>query len=542
MLCSKARRPSRYLRFELLENRRVLSAEFAWAFAIGSVADEFLGGLALDDAGNTCIVGRFQGTVDFDPGAGTYELTSTPNPAGGPGNTFIAKYDGSGSFLWARRMATDPSTPAVAVGSDGAIYVVSHVFATKLDAAGNFVWTKQLGETINDVAVESSGHIYVAGTRPGPSSANPSLDAFFSKFDAAGNLLWNKAVGASSSIPAKGKATPTGWATAGKLTTDAAGNVYLTGDMRGTVDFDPGSGTTALAGSAFVTKFSTGGNFVWARTFTEAAPLSSVTVQDIVVGANGNVYTTGTYYNKVDFDPGKQRFVLQSNGVDGYGNVPAAYVSALNSSGNFLWAKSTQSTGGAWYSAGSAAIALDGAGGIYIAGDFSGTPDFNPASASFSLTSAGDNDAFIWQLDTSGNFVWAGQLGGSGADSALAIGVHSPGNIFVAGNFNGTADFDPGPGTYNLSSAGGYDVYVAKLVQTGFLTLATNSAATSSAINLTESTNIVATTKTKPNESGDGPAGDLGRTSAIDTALAELDVTAWRRMVSESALAFVSAL
>ena len=339
-------------RFEQLEDRRVLAVDFASAFAVGSAADEYPYDLAIDGAGNTCVVGRFTGTVDFDPGAGTYELTSTPNPAGGPGNTFIAKYDPSGSLLWAQRMTTDPSTPAVAAGSDGSMYVVSGVTLAKLDTVGNFVWANQLGDHMSDVAVDSAGHLYVTGTRSSPSSANPSVDAFFSKIDAAGNLLWSKAIGASSSIPAKGKATPTGWASAGTLAADGAGNVYLTGEMRGTVDFDPGSGTTALSGSAFVTKFSTGGNFVWARTFTEAAPFSSVTVNDIVVGANGNVYTTGTYYNKVDFDPGKQRFVLHSNGVEGYGNVTATYVTALNSSGNFLWAKSTQSTGGVWYSAG----------------------------------------------------------------------------------------------------------------------------------------------------------------------------------------------
>ena len=39
---------------------------------------------------------------------------------------------------------------------------------------------------------------------------------------------------------------------------DAAGDVYATGRASGTVDFDAGPGTTALSGTGFVMKLSTG--------------------------------------------------------------------------------------------------------------------------------------------------------------------------------------------------------------------------------------------------------------------------------------------
>jgi hypothetical protein len=547
------------MRIEQLEDRQVLAVDFASAFAVGSAADEFVWGLAVDGAGNSCIVGRFSGTVDFDPAAGIYELTSTPTSSGSSCNTFVAKYDPSGALLWAQGMTPNVANTAITAGSDGSVYVVgsfsgtaefgptiltsqgseSDVFVTKLDAGGNFVWTKRFGGTnsdsASDVSVDATGNVYVVGTRPVISTAY--ADAFFVKFDAAGNVLWSRAIGASSSIPTKGKATSTGWATGRQLTIDAVGNVYLTGDMRGTVDFDPSSSTTAVAGRSFVTKFSTAGNLIWARTFADTGQISGIGGHDIAVDSSGNVYTTGIYIGKIDFDPGKRRFILDSN-VAGYGNVYATYISALNASGNFLWAKSTQSTGGVGYHARPAAMTLDGEGGIYIAGEFAGTPDFNPGTGSFRLTSAGDRDVFIWKLDTSGNFVWAGQMGGTDTDVARGVGVDGAGNIFVAGFFNGTAGFDPGTNSFNMTSAGGYDVFVAQLVQTNLLALMGGSPGASLANLFAESpiNETFASTKQKLNDNRDDAATDFGKTASIDLALEEIDDIMQLGSVAELAL------
>src|SRR2546426_778966 len=67
-------------------------------------------------------------------------------------------------------------------------------------------------------------------------------------------------------------------------------------------------------------------------------------------------------------------------------------------------------------------------------------------------------------------FVWAKQLGGVGTGFVYghSIAVDSTGNVHTAGTFNGTADFDPGPDTYNLSTAANYDgVFVSKLDSAG---------------------------------------------------------------------------
>ncbi|MBL8812686.1 MAG: hypothetical protein JNM43_21150 [Planctomycetaceae bacterium] len=118
------------------------------------------------------------------------------------------------------------------------------------------------------------------------------------------------------------------------IATDASGNVYTTGAFEGTVDFDPGSGTANLTSSGgpdiFVCKLDSAGNFVWAKrmggTFDERS-------KGIAVDRSGNVLTIGFFFGTADFDPGNGTTVLTSAGASD------VFVSKLDSTGNFVWAK-----------------------------------------------------------------------------------------------------------------------------------------------------------------------------------------------------------
>jgi hypothetical protein len=463
-----------------------MAVDFSSAFSVGGAPSENVFDFALDGAGNTCVVGYFSGTLDFDPGPGVYELMG--------GGTFAAKYDPNGSLLWAQRVGASNSWfnfgPEIAAGADGSVYVVGtfensrtfgattlisagddDAYVVKLDVDGNFAWANRFGgagaDWGNDVAVDPAGNVYLMAETRTASSGNP--DAFIAKLDSAGSVLWTRAIGASSTASVKGKPT-INFARGFKLTVDSVGDIYATGRMSGTVDFDAGAGNTALAGSGFVFKLSTSGSLAWARTITGG----TVEAHDIAVDASGNVYTTGTYLSTVDFDPGtakSQKFNLSSTYF-------GAYISALDSDGNFRWARGTSSVDSMNY-AWPEGLAVDGQGDVYLAGCFVGTVDFDPGAGTFSLASAGDLDAFVWKLNASGNFAWAGQMGGTTADRAHGIDVNASGNIFVAGYFAGTADFDPGGGTYELTSAGGADFFVVKLSQSLLMTaLSTESAKT----------------------------------------------------------------
>lgn len=57
---------------------------------------------------------------------------------------------------------------------------------------------------------------------------------------------------------------------------------------------------------------------------------------------------------------------------------------------------------------------------------------------------------FISKLDSNGNFLWAKSF--YGASQAYALEIDHSGNVVVAGTFGNTVDFDPGIGVYNLNS------------------------------------------------------------------------------------------
>lgn len=132
---------------------------------------------------------------------------------------------------------------------------------------------------------------------------------------------------------------------------------------------------------------------------------------------------------------------------------------------NYEWASKA---GGSSTDGGNATY-VDASGNVYVIGFFRGTADFDPSASTYNLTSAGDADIFIQKLNSSGALVWAKKMGGGGIDSGYDITVDASGNVYTTGFFTGTADFDPGTGTTNFSSAGSYDIYVQKLNSSGNL-------------------------------------------------------------------------
>src|SRR4051812_6579458 len=76
----------------------------------------------------------------------------------------------------------------------------------------------------------------------------------------------------------------------------------------------------------------------------------------------------------------------------------------------------------------------------------------------------------ITQLSAqSPTFEWATEAGASGNDFCNSIAVDAAGNVFATGGFYGTVDFDPGPGVFNLTSAGATDIFISKSDSAGNL-------------------------------------------------------------------------
>lgn len=78
----------------LLAQKDTSAQSVLWAKDIGGTSQEEPGDLALDLNGNVYTAGFFNGTVDFDPGPNSFNLTAL-----GTGEAFISKLDASGNFV-----------------------------------------------------------------------------------------------------------------------------------------------------------------------------------------------------------------------------------------------------------------------------------------------------------------------------------------------------------------------------------------------------------------------------------------------------------
>jgi hypothetical protein len=463
------------------------SGGLVWAKAMGGGSFEQGQSVAVDGSGNVVVTGIFSGTADFDPGSGTVNLSSD----GGSYDVFLAKYDASGSFVWASAMggAESETSKSVAVDGSGNAVVTGYfegtadfdpgsgtvnlssaggydVFLAKYDASGGLVWAKAMGGTGFDygqsVALDGSGNAVVTGYFEGTADFDPgsgevnlttvgNSDVFLAKYDASGGLDWAKAMGG------------TDYEDGQSVSVDGSGNAVVTGNFSGTADFDPGSGTlnlTAEMQNGFMASYaaSTGALLAVAQ-LGGLNMATDVIPQSVVLDGSGNQYVTGYFYGTADFDPGSGTVNLSSAGGSD------VFLAKYDASGGLVWAKAM---GGGSFEQGRS-VAVDGSGNVVVTGIFYGTADFDPGSGTVNLSSAGGSDVFLAKYDATGGLVWAKAIGGTKNDEGISVAVDGSGNAVVTGKFRGTADFDPGSGTVNLSSAGGYDVFLAKYDASGGL-------------------------------------------------------------------------
>ncbi len=393
-----------------------------FAFDIGSSDHDFVQSLKLDGNGDVLISGNFTGTVDFDPGVGTTNLTATGSTP--PNDFFLAKYTAAGALTW-----------------------VLHP-GTTTDAEGMSV-----------IAIDGSNNIYGAGLfngtadfDPGPGTANltsSSLDIFVAKYNTSGDYQWAFKIGAGNFDDVRG------------IAVDGAGNVFITGFFEGTVDFDPGAGTNNLIslgseGDVYIAKYNTNGVFQWAFSLGINSAISGIGTGLVTDGA-GNVYATGRFNDTVDFDPGAGTTNLMSAGSNDI------YLAKYSGAGALLWAFPLGDVSADM----GHALDIDGAGNIYITGEFQGTADFDPGAGTTNLISAGSTDIFMAKYTGAGALVWAKNMGGTSGDEAFAVAVDASNNVHITGEFRDTADMDPGAGTANIMSAGLDDIFVAKYDASG---------------------------------------------------------------------------
>lgn len=467
---------------------------FEWAF--NTTGNSIRGGesngkeIVVDASGKVFVLGYFEETADFDFSANAYNLTS------GSGSLFLAKYESNGTLIWAKKIAGTSSSITVSPDIDqgfnmvldgggnliitGAFYGVvdfdpgpanvtvspnglSDVFISKFDSNGNFVWVKTMGgsgnshEKIQSLFLDANNNIYIGGVfdtqadfNPGPGvnvlNAVEGLDGFFARYDSNGNYVWAKSISGTG-----------GNEFINSIAVDSGGNVLIAGNFEGSCDFNPGAATNVLnslgSRDAFVAKYNSSGSYLWAN---QIGGIDDQNINVLKLDLSGNFYVSGMFVDTVDFDPGPG---VHTQTPAGSGDV---FIAKYTSSGSYLWSKSIGGTG---YEE-AFSLLLDNNNAIYITGWFFGTSDFDPGAGTSSVTSTGFNDVFYAKYDVAGNYIWSKSLGGQnpapdthtqGAfEKGFSLASGTSGQVFLTGVFYGTADFDPGPGTANITSPASY--------------------------------------------------------------------------------------
>lgn len=246
---------------------------------------------------------------------------------------------------------------------------------------------------------------------------------------AAGELLWTRTFGGPTFVD-------------GITVHDAAatpdGGVAVTGVLTGAVGFGAGTVTSAGNNDAFVAAWGADGQLRWARRFGGPGQEFGAAV---AVGADGDVTVTGGFDGTVDFGGG---------GLTSAGSYDV-FVLRLSSAGAHRWSR----RGGGPGDDSGAAVAMDAAGDVVVAGTISGAATLGGAT----LAAAGGRDIAVARYAAAtGAHVWSQRFGGPGLDAPVGLVADADGSVVLAGSFAGTVGF----GGAALASAGGADVVLAR--------------------------------------------------------------------------------
>lgn len=187
------------------------------------------------------------------------------------------------------------------------------------------------------------------------------------------------------------------------VSADAGGNVFVTGESNGNV---------------FISKYDANGNVLWAKSASGTNECAGFSVS---ADPSGNVFVTGFFSGStIIFGT-----TTLTNSV-GYNVFLAKY----DANGNLLWAKSPSET---YYNYGNS-VTADASGNVIVTGQFNG-PSITFGTSTLSNATAGTDDLFIAKYDAQGNVLWANRAGGGSYDVGYSISADKFGNTFVTGSF-----------------------------------------------------------------------------------------------------------
>lgn len=288
-------------------------------------------------------------------------------------------------------------------------------FMVKYDQSGRALWSKRIGTTgpdsLSGVAIDSKGNIIVTGHfAPGS-----DFNIFVAKYDGANppNLIWEKHFGGTDLD--RGRA----------VTVDANNNVIICATL-GSLNADFGGVTLSTAGldDVVIAKLTPNGSTVWAKRYGGTA---NDRPTGLAVAGTGDVWVAGSFFGTTDLGSGpvsvapavQKAFLARYSGADGtYRN---GSLRTIGNSGN--------------NSANDVAIGQNG--NVIITGGCKDAVDFGGGPVLIGGTIATGNAVFVAAYDSTGNYLWAKELGGSSCCTVTGNSVAVDGiSIAITGQSN----------------------------------------------------------------------------------------------------------
>lgn len=286
-----------------------------------------------------------------------------------------------------------------------------------------WTWAKGMGGLSDDkeiyLAIDKDANVYITGYYYSSSISFDNYDInnkgmFIAKYNPNGDVLWVK------SIPSDDNTLTQSYG----ITTDANGNVYITGVFFGA---STTFGTISINNSfnngsadCFIVKYNTDGNVLWAKS---AGGNRNDHGFSVVTDKANNVYVTGDFYSSsIIFGTS----TLTNNGSQNL------FITKFDSNGNVIWAKKAGGSG----ADNSLCITADKYSNIYITGYFySPQIIFGKDTLTNTDNTSNLDDMFIAKYDSSGHAIWAKYAGGNDHDFGMGLTTDDADNIYVTGGF-----------------------------------------------------------------------------------------------------------
>lgn len=423
-----------------------LAQTWQWAKRVGGLNYD-TGGIQITGNGEAYFAGNFGGQCYFQSDT----LWTWPNTHG----MFVLKLDASGNEIWLKQIggvATSGSQEFISVAEidevnnciyitgyfDGTITMDGHsitsinsdYFLAKLDMNGTCQWLIKAGSTLMDnrnmdLIIDNGGDIYWTGvlsTSGTLDTFNLQRGAFLAKVDPAGNVLWarDEFVDIDPFLEIR------------------SNHLYFGGTTRNdTCIVDTITITNANAVDGIVGEISFNGDVQWVKLFDSP---SNAYCKYIGIDSQGDLYLSGTFQDTLTV--GSQQLIAQG--------FQEGFLIKLDANGNLLWLRQSNSgTTTGWTSFNGIATNDDGT--SYLIGYFSGSTQIGP----FNLSTGNSEDVFVTRIDKNGN--WLG-IDNFGPSRGFGVQEDNTGNFYISGIFQNTINI----GSTSLTSAGGFDIFIAK--------------------------------------------------------------------------------